>query len=53
MLRRRGTYTVNAEPDNRQSRVKPAEPSLVTKKTGRLQLQFMTNTLHNFIVKKL
>lgn len=39
MLRRRGTYTVNADPDSRFSRASTIEPaSIVHKKTGTLDL---------------
>lgn len=35
MLRRRGTYTVNADPDDRHNRAKSAEPSpIVVNKNG-------------------
>lgn len=39
MLRRRGTYIVNAEPDDRHSRPKSTEPSsFVIKKSGKTSI---------------
>lgn len=35
MLRRRGTYTVNADPDNRHNRAQSEDPpSFIVKKIG-------------------